>query len=132
MKKVCFGTLLNLIYQSRGSNVTYKSICGAVFSAYGCDDMEHRDPSLPGHLKTGHDNVPPDVINAAREISFEDAIESFEANVTCLIANEKGFIYAVKAVLAEDDIADDTLIGYVTGYENRAFWIIANSKWLHC
>ncbi len=126
MKKVCFGTLLNLIYQSRGSNVTYKSICGAVFSAYGCDDMEHRDPSLPGHLKTGHDNVPPDVINAAREISFEDAIESFEANVTCLIANEKGFIYAVKAVLAEDDIADDTLIGYVTGYEKQS--ILDNCK----
>lgn len=120
MKKMCFGTLLNLIYQSRGANVTYKSICSAVFVAYGCDDMENRDSSLPGHLKTGHDNVPPDVINAAREISFEEAVGFFEANVTCLIANEKGFIYAVKAVLAEDDVADDTLLGYVTGYEKRS------------
>lgn len=126
LKKMCFGTLLNLMYQSRGSNVTYKSICSAVFSAYGCDNMEHRDSSLPGHLKTGHDNVPPDVINAVRDISFEDAIESFEANVTCLIANEKGFIYSIKAVLTEDNIADDTLIGYVTGYEKKS--ILDNCK----
>lgn len=47
MKKLCFGTLLNLIYQAKGQNVTYKSICDAVFTAYGCDDTAHRDKSLP-------------------------------------------------------------------------------------
>ena len=38
MKKLCFGTLLNLVYQAKGQGVTYKSICDAVFSAYGCAD----------------------------------------------------------------------------------------------
>ena len=103
------------MYQAKGQGVTYKSICNGVFEAFGCEGMEFRDKSLPGHLKTGHDNVPPDVITAAREMSFENAIEAFEQNVTPLIAdaNVKSFIYAVKAVLREDDIPGDTLIGTV-------------------
>lgn len=86
MKKLCFGTLLNLIYQARGQGVTYKSICDAVFTAYGCDGISHRDSSLPSHLKSGHDNVPPDVITAARAMPYEDAVKAFEDVVVGLIA----------------------------------------------
>lgn len=78
MKKLCFGTLLNLVYQAKGQGVTYKSICDAVFSAYGCADTTNRDSSLPPHLKSGHDNVPPDVIDAARAITYEDAVIAFD------------------------------------------------------
>ena len=46
MKKLCFGTLLNLVYQAKGQGVTYKSICDAVFSAYGCADTTNRDSSF--------------------------------------------------------------------------------------
>lgn len=122
MKKLCFGTLLNLIYQARGQNVTYKSICDAVFSVYGCDDTTNRDKSLPPHLKSGHDNVPPDVVNAARGMSYEEAVSGFEDLVVGLIAdaNAKQFIYAVKAVLREDDISDDTIIGNVQGFEKKS------------
>lgn len=122
MKKLCFGTLLNLIYQARGQNVTYKSICDAVFSVYDCDDTSHRDKSLPSHLKSGHDNVPPEVIKAARDISYEDAVRGFEDCVVGLIAdaNAKQFIYAIKAVLREDNISDDTLIGSVQGFEKKS------------
>lgn len=66
MKKLCFGTLLNLVYQAKDQGVTYKSICDAVFSAYGCADTTNRDSSSPPHLKSGHDNVPHDVIYAAQ------------------------------------------------------------------
>lgn len=130
MKKLCFGTLLNLMYQAKGQGVTYKSICDGVFTAYGCEGMEYRDKSLPGHLRTGHDNVPPDVITAARNMPFEDAIEAFEQSVTPLIAevNVKPFIYAVKAVLREDDIPEGTLIGYVTGFEKSA--ILSGTKFV--
>ena len=86
MKKLCFGTLLNLVYQAKGQGVTYKSICDAVFIAYGCDDTTHRDSSLPPHLKSGHDNVPPDVIDAARAITYEDAVIAFDSGVVGLIA----------------------------------------------
>lgn len=125
MKKLCFGTLLNLIYQAKGQNVTYKSICDAVFTAYGCDDTAHRDKSLPSHLKSGHDNVPPDVINTARNIEYEAAVRGFEECVVSLIAdaNAKQFIYAIKAVLREDDISGDTIIGNVPGFEKKSILI---------
>lgn len=128
MKKICFGALLNLVYQAKGQGVTLKSICDAVFSAYGCDGMALRDSSLPGHLKSGHDNVPPDVVNAARAMSFEDAVTAFENHVVRLIAegSAKQFVYAVKAILREDDIAGDTLVGYVGGFEKDS--ILASSK----
>lgn len=120
MKKLCFGTMLQLMYQSRGAGVTYKSICDNVFKAYGAKGMDSYDESLPSHLKTGHDNVPPEVVSAARALSFSDAIMAFESSVVGLVANQKGLIYAVKAVLREDDISDDTLLGYIKGYEKRS------------
>jgi len=128
MKKLCFGTLLNLVYQARGQNVKYRSICDAIFTAYGCDDMSRRDKSLPSHLKSGHGNVPPDVVDAARNMSYEEAIQKYDEKVVRLIADEKQFIYAVKAVLREDDIPNDTLIGYVSGFEKGA--ILKNNKFI--
>lgn len=130
MKILCFGTLLNLIYQAKGQNVTYKSICDAVFSVYGCDDTTHRDKSLPSHLKSGHDNVPPDVVDAARNMEYECAVRGFEECVVGLIADAsaKQFIYAVKAVLQEDNIPDDTIIGNVTGFEKKS--ILAADKFI--
>ena len=130
MKKLCFGTLLNLVYQAKGQGVTYKSICDAVFTAYGCDDTSRRDKSLPSHLKSGHGNVPPDVIEAARAMPYESAVRAFEEVVVGLIAegSAKQFIYAVKAVLREDPIPDETLIGYVTGFEKSS--ILENNKFI--
>lgn len=128
MKKLCFGTLLNLVYQARGQNVKYRSICDVIFTVYGCNDMSCRDKSLPSHLKSGHGNVPPDVVDAARDMSYEEAIRNYDKKVVCLIADAKQFIYAVKAILREDDISDDTLIGYVPGFEKGA--ILKNNKFI--
>ena len=125
MKRLCFGTLLNLIYQAKNQGVTYKMICDAIFSADGCADTQNRDRSLPSHLKSGHDNVPPDVVAAARAITFENAVRAFEDDVVVLIAkaSEKQFIHAVKAVLREDKIPDDTLIGNVKGFKKSAILV---------
>lgn len=110
MKKLCFGTLLNLIYQAKGQNVNYTKICAAVFSVYGCNN--HRDKSLPAQLKSGKANVPPDVIDAAREIGYDEAVAGFEKHVVSLIKEQKLFIHAVKAVLRGDNITGDTQLGY--------------------
>ena len=114
MKKLCFGTLLNLVFQAKGQGVKYKSICDAVFSAYGCDSISSRDKNLPSRLKSGRDNVPPDVVCAAREMPYEDACKAFESTVVCLIASDNAtqFIRSVKAILREDDVSEDTTIGY--------------------
>jgi len=38
MKQICLGTIIILIYQSRTRSAgTIKSVCGAIFAAYGLD-----------------------------------------------------------------------------------------------
>lgn len=130
MKKLCFGTLLCLMYQAGGQSVTYKGICDAVFVAYGCTGMNNRDGSLPGHLKAGRDNVPPDVISAARNMSFDDSVAAFETGVTPLLAeaNIKPFIAAIKAILNEDPMPDDTVLGNVQGFEKST--ILKSDKFI--
>lgn len=42
--------------------------------------------------------------------------------------NQKQFIYAVKAVLKEDTVSENTIIGYVEGFEKKA--IIKGTKFV--
>lgn len=122
MKRLCFGTLIQLMYQARSNGVTQKSICDKIFKAYGCDIVKHYNDSLSAHLKSGHDNIPIEVIEAARSISFNEATIAFEKSIVELIAenNQKQFVRAIKAVLREDcTISDDTIIGYTIGYEKK-------------
>lgn len=119
MKRLCFGTLMHILYQARNQKVTNNLLCDAIFSSYA-QSIELRDSSLPGHLKSGRDNVPPDVINAARNTSFEDAEKVFQAKVVSLIKDSKreSVVRAIKDVLREDsNIQDQTVIGYIEGYE---------------
>lgn len=64
MERVCFGTLQVLLYQAKGQNVRNDPLRDAVFSSFGSDTSVIRDGALSGHLKSGHDNVPDDVIEA--------------------------------------------------------------------
>jgi len=119
MKRLCFGTLMHILYQARNQKVTIKSLCDAIFSSYA-QTTESYDSSLPGHLKSGHNNVPPDVIDAARNTSFEDAEKIFQTKVVSLIKDSKreSVVRAIKDILREDsNIQDQTVIGYIEGYE---------------
>lgn len=119
MKRLCFGTLMNILYQARNQKVTNTSLCEAIFSAYR-ESAEDYDGSLPGHLKIGSDNVPPDIINAVRNTSAEDAANNFRKKVIPTIHTDKQkfVVLAIKNVLREDtSIQDDSLIGYEKGYE---------------
>lgn len=121
MKRLCFGTLMHILYQALNQKVTIKSLCDAIFSSYA-QTTECYDSSLPGHFKSGHNNVPPDVIDAARNISFEDAERVFQTKVISLIKDSKreSVVRAIKDVLREDtNIQDQTVIGYIEGYEKN-------------
>jgi len=63
-------------------------------------------------------------------MAYIDAVKAFNSCVVSLIAESsaKQFIYAVKAVLREDDISDDTLIGMVPGFEKGN--ILAKNKFV--
>jgi len=119
MKRLCFGTLMHILYQARNQKVTNDLLCDAIFSSYS-QTTNSFDSSLPGHLKSGRNNVPPDVIAAARDTSFEDAERVFENKVVKLIKDSKreSVVRAIKVILREDTtIQDHSVIGYVKGYE---------------
>jgi len=121
MKRLCFGTLMKILYQARNQKVTNDLLCGAIFSTYS-QTTESYDSSLPGHLKSGHDNVPPDVITAARNTSFEDAERVFQTSVIPQIkdSQRESVVRAIKDVLREDmTIQDHTMVGYIKGYEKN-------------
>lgn len=121
MKRLCFGTLMKILYQARNQRVTNDKLCDAIFSSYG-QSIKLRDSSLVGHLKSGRDNVPPDVIDAARNTSFEEAEKLFQAGVVKLIKDSKreSVVRSIKNVLREDTtIHNNTVVGYVEGYEKN-------------
>lgn len=74
MKRLCFGTLMHILYQARNQKVTNDLLCDAIFSSYS-QTTNSFDSSLPGHLKSGRNNVPPDVIAAARDTDLLPSIQ---------------------------------------------------------
>lgn len=47
MKRLCFGTLMHILYQARNQKVTNDLLCDAIFSSYS-QTTNSFDSSLPG------------------------------------------------------------------------------------
>lgn len=77
MYRLCFGTIMTILYQARSHKVTNKSICNALFSCFG-KTVESYDSSTPGHLKNGKINVPPDVIVVLYHKSCHPILKNFD------------------------------------------------------
>lgn len=121
MQKVCFGTLMNILYQARSQKVTNDAICDALFKSFG-QSVSLYDSSTSGHLKSGKINVPPDVITAARTSDVNDVEAAVQNHVIPLIKTtyHQAVVRAIKDILRNDsDIKDDVVIGYCAGYEKK-------------
>lgn len=122
MKRICPGTLITLVFQSRKRSTDKpKTICKGIFAAYDCD-INGYSKYLSGHLKSGHDPVPGPVIDAARNMDANDVVAGFEQYVCPLIDENMAYplVRAIKAVLREDTtIGDSFVVGYVPGYEKE-------------
>lgn len=120
MKRICLGTMITLLYQSRMRSADkIKTVCGGIFAAFGLD-IENYNKELPSHLKSGHDPVPGDLIDAARNLSIEDIDRGFEEYVLPLIHNEKheAVFRAIKDILRDDTtILGTTVVGKLVGFE---------------
>jgi hypothetical protein len=120
MKRICLGTMITLLYQSRiRSTDKIKTICGGIFAAFGLD-IENFNKELPSHLKSGHDPAPGVLIDAARDLSIEDIDRGFEEYVLPLIHNEKheAVFRAIKDILRDDtSILGTTVVGKMAGFE---------------
>ena len=51
MYRLCFGTIMTILYQARSHKVTNKSICNALFLCFG-KTVESYDSSIQSVLKT--------------------------------------------------------------------------------
>lgn len=121
MKRLCFGSLMVILYQARNPKVTNETICNALFSCFGKGTSSY-DSSTPGHLKSGKINVPPDVIDAAMVSDGDETDKLVSLNVIPLIkiSYQENIVRAIKGILVEDTtIPEDTIIGYVVGYEKK-------------
>ncbi len=122
MKRICLGTMITLLYQSRVRHADkIKNICAGIFAIYGLD-INNYNSGLPSHLKSGHDPVPGDLISAARSISIEMVAEGIQNHLLPLIHSGKHecLFRAIKAVLREDTtIAETTVVGLMPGYEKE-------------
>lgn len=106
MKRICLGTIITLIYQSRTRSAdTIKSVCGGIFAAYDLD-INNYNKELPSHLKSGHDPVPSDLLTKARTLDIDVVASGIEKHLVPLIHPEKHkcLFRAIKAILREDHI----------------------------
>lgn len=72
MKKICLGKMINLLYQARArKSDQVRDICRRIFAAFNCN-IDGYDKALPSHLKSGHDPVPKDLVDNARDMDEED------------------------------------------------------------
>lgn len=68
MKKICLGTMINLLYQARARKADQvRDVCRRMFAAFNCN-IDGYDKALPSHLKSGHDPVPKDIWSIMPEI----------------------------------------------------------------
>lgn len=72
MKKICLGTMIYLLYQARARKADQvRDVCRRIFAAFNCN-IDGYDKALPSHLKSGHDPVPKDLVDNARDMEEED------------------------------------------------------------
>ena len=123
MKRICLGTMITLLYQSRmRSSDKIKTVCGGIFAAFGLN-IDNFNKELPSHLKSGHDPVPSGLIDAARNLSMDDIDKGFEEHVLPLIHNEKheALFRAIKDILRDDTtILGTTIVGKMAGFEKES------------
>lgn len=89
MKKICLGTMINLLYQARARKADQvRDVCRRIFAAFNCN-IDGYDKALPSHLKSGHDPVPKDLVDNARDMDEEDVNQSVKKHILGGIATDK-------------------------------------------
>jgi len=121
LKRICLGTLITLLNQSKKrKSDTMKNICQCLFLAYSCDSTFNKD--FPGHLRSGHDSVPGNLIEAAWSKNQDDVIKGFQQYVCPLIddSKKKALVRSIKNVLQDDSIiTNECVVGYIPGFEKE-------------
>ena len=112
MKRLCFGSLLKLLYLARNNGTKNVPLCQSIFNAYGFDydSIVTLDDAKVGHLKSGHDNLDGRFINAVKVSKNNDVANGFITNIIPNIKEDykSNIVLAIKDIIKEDTTIDDT------------------------
>ena len=115
MKRLCFGTILTILHQSRNNKVTITSLCENIAKAYGTDITDSRTETAYNKMKGGTQNPPDEIIGCARTITVEKLADGFTEHVVPLLKSDykRSIILALRDVIKEDTtISRDAVIGF--------------------
>lgn len=122
MKKLCLGTMICLLHQARERKSDKpRDICRRIFSAFNCS-IDSYAKELPSHLKSGHDSVPKELVDNARDLDEEIVNQGVKNHVLDGIDETKreAVVRAIKDILKDDrEMQPSTTVGYV-GFEKEA------------
>lgn len=122
MKKICLGTMIILLYQARSrKSDQLRDVCRRIFAAFDCS-IDSYAKELPSHLKSGHDPVPKELVDNARDLDEETVNQGVKKHILEGIAENKreAIVRAIKDILDDDtDMLPSTTVGYV-GFEKEA------------
>lgn len=120
MKRLCFGTMLKILYCARANSVTQVKLVERLFAAFEISYPGLNRPTANRFIN-GPDNPPIDLINAARDCDKERLVENFHNLIIPLLNALKlsAIVKAIQNVIEEDDkiALDDELIGFAQNYE---------------
>lgn len=131
MKRLCFGSLLKLLYLARNNGTKNIPLCQSIFDAYGFDydSIVTLDNAKVGHLKSGHDNLDDRFIKEVKNSKNNDVVNGFIANVIPNIKVEykPNLVLAIRDIIKEDKTIEDVCkLGNENGYEKSV--IISSDK----
>lgn len=113
---------ISVLYQAKARKADQvRDVCRRIFAAFNCN-IDGYDKALPSHLKSGHDPVPKDLVDSARDMDEEDVNQGVKKHILEGIATDKreAIIRAIKDILEDDtDMLPSTTVGYV-GFEKEA------------
>lgn len=121
MKKLCFGTLVNILYYNHNNGVKVDLVCDSIASSYGVNLSGMYDRNYYDKLKAGRNSTPDDVVIAARSIKADTLSNGIKKHILPIIKDSKKetIILEIRDVLKSDETIDwDATLGF-SGFTKR-------------
>lgn len=106
MKRLCYASLLKIMYYCKSHNVSQKLLNGTMLLSIDSTYDMRDDDNAASTMSTGGRNIHPDVAANARNLSVSNVVEFFRNNVITKLdgAKIKIAVLVLIDILAEDDL----------------------------
>ena len=119
--RLCLGTIISILYYNRNNSVKVDLVCDSIASSYEVDLSDMYDRNYYDKLKSGRNNTPNEIIDAARSISADKLANGIKNNILPIIKDSKkeAIILEIRDVLRKDETINwDATLGF-DGFTKR-------------